>query len=163
MKRALIVAAAAMLLPSAAVALSCMAPDVVRDYHYAAEADENYMIVHGTLSFDRRLLPETDLNIPQPPAPAHDIAARLQGVAMTQNGFKAPYDEYVTLRVECYAVWCAAPEPGEVLAFVRLDETGPVVMSNPCGSLTHPDPTIEQAQQVYDCFRGVNCAPAPER
>lgn len=140
-----------------------MAPDVARDYQRAADSEDVYVVVEGRLTFDPSGLPTTAFDDPLPPQPMTDIPARLTGRSMSEAGFVRPFEQDVTLRVSCFAVWCAEPRPGAVLAFLKREAGGYVVSVDPCGTMTYPDPRLEQLETVVACFQGRDCVPAAER
>lgn len=143
--------------PGMASALSCLPPDVAGDYHRAAESRDVFIVVHGQLSFDPSGLPKTDFDNPLPERPVTDLPARLVGTALGDAGFDRPFAADVTLRAQCFASWCAQPQPGEVLAFLKREGRGYVVLTDPCGTMTHPDPSQEDLARVVACHRGGDC------
>jgi len=143
-----------------ALALSCLPHDVARTYAHAAEADAPYIVVHGTLSFDADLLPDTDMRDQRKP-PHTLIPARMTGQALTRDGFEQPFDREITLDVQCFGPWCAGAVPGiDHLGFLERRETGYVLALDPCGGMAHPEPTPDMLQRVLRCFQGGACAAA---
>ncbi|WP_417603898.1 hypothetical protein [Primorskyibacter flagellatus] len=149
------IAALLMLVAGQANALSCMRPDVARDYAQAASADETYFVVTGMLSFDPSGLPVVDYDNQSATPPETDIAAHLTGKTLTSGGFTAEFDRDVILRVHCFGPWCASPQPDtRYLSFVESTEQGLVMHVDPCGGLSHPEPTPEMQARVLACTTG---------
>lgn len=142
---------------SPALALSCLPPDVARTYAHAAEAEAPYIVVHGTLSFDADLLPDTDMRDQRKP-PHTLIPARMTGQALTRSGFNLDIDREITLDVQCFGPWCAGAVPGvDHLGFLERRETGYVLTLDPCGGMAHPEPTAAMLDTVQRCFRDGGC------
>ncbi|MGR3548887.1 MAG: hypothetical protein ACU0CB_18660 [Roseovarius sp.] len=140
-----------------ALALSCLPPDVAETYRRAAEAEETYIVVQGRLTFDPARLPGTDM-IPQQ-KPAHTlIPARLTGQALTKGGFDQAFDRAITLDVQCFGPWCASAVPGaEYLGFLERRDGGYVLTVDPCGGMSHPDPTPAMLDKALECLQGGPC------
>lgn len=149
------IAAVLMLVAGQANALSCMRPDVARDYERAASADETYFVVSGTLRFDPSLLPVVDYDNQSATPPQTDIAAHLTGQSLTGDGFTAEFVGDVILRVHCAGPWCASPQTDtQYLSFVERTEQGFVMHVDPCGGLSYPEPTPEMQARVLACAKG---------
>ncbi|MEQ8899091.1 MAG: hypothetical protein RID23_18575 [Roseovarius sp.] len=158
--RTLAPAALAALIASPALSLSCMAPDAARTYQQLDEAEERYIAVHGALSFDESKLPETDLQDQGSTPKSTPLPAQLTGMSLSAEGFTTPFVHPVTLDVRCYGPWCAGMTSGtEVLGFVELRESGPVLTLDPCYSVTIPEPDEKMLEQVIGCMKGEACAP----
>lgn len=136
-------------------ALSCMRPDIARDYERAASAEEIYHAVTGVLDFDPATLPVVDYDNQQDTPPETDIPARLTGRTLTSSGFTAEFERDITLRVHCFGPWCASPQPGTpYLTFVESTRQGLVMHVDPCGGLSHPNPSAELEARVVACSKG---------
>ena len=158
--RTLAPAALAALLAGPALALSCMAPDAPRSYQQADAAEERYLVVHGTLTFDDTRLPKTDLQDQGSIPESTPLPAQLTGMSLSAEGFTTPFDKPLTLDVRCFGPWCAGGTSGiEVLGFVELRESGPVLTLDPCSSMTIPDPSEQMLNQVIGCMKGEGCEP----
>lgn len=146
--------------PAPALALSCLAPDAARTFNQLDEAEERYVVVHGVLTFDDTKLPETDLQDQTSTPDSTPLPARLIGKSLSRDGFQTPYDKPITLDVRCFGPWCAgAPSGVEILGFVELRESGPVLTLDPCSSTSFIDPDETTLNQVTDCMRGDACKP----
>ncbi|WP_297771499.1 hypothetical protein [uncultured Roseovarius sp.] len=140
------------------LALSCLPHDVARTYLRASEAEEPYIVVHGRLLFDAERLPETDMQDQRKP-PHTLIPARITGQALTRSGFDLDFDREITLDVQCFGPWCAGAVPGiDHLGFLERREDGYVLTLEPCGGMSHPEPTPEMLQRVLRCYQGGACA-----
>lgn len=160
MIRCLTVSLAA-ILPLPAVALSCMPHSMEARYKQIAEAKEASVVVLGTLTFDAKLLPETDWDNQQKTPPQTNIPARIDGSALAKSGFNVSFQRDVVLSVLCYGPWCAsAVSGGQMLAFVQKSPEGYVVSTNPCGGDVFTAPSPDMIRKVQQCFNGEDCSPA---
>ena len=147
------------LLPMQAQALSCLPWGVTNAYLQADEAKETYYIVVGDLAFDPARLPKVDPERQDETPPVTLIPATFAGQAIVAQGGDVSFSTNVTLEVRCYGPWCARPQPGRVLAFVRKDDAGHFIQDNPCGGHIFANPRRDQLQQVRQCMRGRQCLP----
>ncbi|WP_299208810.1 hypothetical protein [uncultured Tateyamaria sp.] len=143
--------------PLPALALSCMPHGVTNAYQEAAEAEEGYVPVLGTLDFDKDLLPEMDLSGQSEVPPVTLIPATFKGDALTVRGVSQPFETDVVLEVQCFGPWCPQPQPGEMLGFLRQTDHSYVLHTNACGGFLFGRPTQEQVEQVKDCLGGRSC------
>lgn len=152
--------ALAVSVPQAASALSCLPYSVESAFVQADEADESYVVVRGSLSFDARKLPKVDLERQGDTPPMTLIPAKLTGKSLTQAGFVVPFDRDVTLAVACFGPWCAqVPHKTDVLAFVERGREGYVVSTNPCSGFLFAAPNPAMIRAVRACFAGKACEP----
>lgn len=141
-----------------ALSLSCLPVDVVTSFKDATTAEETYVVVHGTLEFDESDLPEVDLDRQDQTPPQTDIAARLTGKSLSKAGFKADFDQPITLRVECLGPWCGQAVPGtDYLSFLQVTDEGYLLAVNPCGGFDFAEPTPAMLNTVTQCFQGKSC------
>ena len=148
---------AALLIAGEAMALSCLPHDIKRTFTQAHEAEEVFIVVHGTVSFDADLLPKTDLEDQMVPE-STDIPARIEGVALTRKGFGSAFAQDITLRALCFGPWCGGMTPDiEQLTFLQRTEAGYVLQINPCGGMAFPEPTEGMLDTVATCFRNGSC------
>lgn len=144
-----------------AVALTCLPPDVVRAYHYAAEAEGAYIVVHGRLVFDEKRLPQVDWDRQQDTPPDTLIPARLTGHALSLEGFKTRFSRRITINAQCFGPWCAGAVSGaESLTLLERTESGYVLRLDPCGGMGFAEPSQGNLEQVVQCLRGKACEPA---
>ncbi|EAQ03662.1 hypothetical protein OB2597_10481 [Pseudooceanicola batsensis HTCC2597] len=149
------------MLAGPAYALSCLRPDVATAYTRAAEAEDGYLVVRGTLSHDR-LADEGTMRSPdQADGPPETFEATIEGRFLRGDAFAGEIAAPVTVVLECVSVWCAAPPPAgaEVLAFVRQTETTLFLETGPCGGTIFVDPGEDQIDRVLACHSGGDCAP----
>ena len=142
-----------------ALALSCLAPDVARDFQQADASDEVFIAVLGNLTFDPSRLPESDFVNQEQTPPETDIPARLEGRSLTRQGFTRAFTRDVTLRVLCFGPWCGGTTPGRVMAFLRRDGTEYTLFADPCGTRLYPDPRPDQIETITACMAGRACKP----
>ena len=138
-------------------ALSCKPHSVEHVYQNAAAATENYVVMYGALSFDGRLLPQTDRDPMTRPQDAL-ISARLVGKILSAEGFDVPAAIDLTFHVACFASWCGNGFPGaEYIAFLEQTAAGYVLKTNPCGGYAFPKPTQAMVEAVERCHTGGGC------
>ena len=143
-----------------ALALSCLASDVVRTYQQAAEADETYIVVYGALSFDEDKLPIVDYSNQMDTPPDTLIPARINGKSLTLGGFNADFDRPITLNAKCFGPWCAMPSSGTpYLAFLERTDEGYLLALDPCGGNGFYQPSEAIRNKVAVCFQGGACTP----
>ncbi|MEQ9259537.1 MAG: hypothetical protein RIG84_10590 [Roseovarius sp.] len=143
-----------------AVSLSCMRPDVARAFAQADAAEETYIVARATLSFDEALLPQTDWENQAATPPHTLIPARLEGQALTKEGFTTPFAQEITLDAQCFGPWCSGAESGtEFLVFLEKRAEGYLFPLDPCGTMAFPEPTAAQGARVLQCLRGAGCEP----
>ena len=146
-----------LLLPVQAMALSCLPYGITDAYRDAAEADETYVIVRGTLRFDPGELPEVDL-ADQAATPALTvIRAEMSGVNVGQKGRRVPFTKPVRLEVRCFGPWCSQPQPGDTLAFLLRKGQRYTLATDPCGGFLFGRPTAAQMRAVQQCLDGRLC------
>lgn len=151
----LIAATLTLLVATPALSLSCMRPDVKRSFQQAAQAEEVYVVAHGTLTFAEHKLPEAVGNDspPQTLIPAH-----LSGKALSATGFDVEFDRDITLDVLCFGPWCGGAGSGEeYLVFLRKDDEGYTMIADPCASMIFQDPNAEMLGTVSACFKAGTC------
>lgn len=143
--------------PVPASALSCLVPEVERSFATYDAAEENYIVVHGRLTLDRKAMPEGMTTSPPPPEMTV-VPGHLSGSSLTGDGFSLPFEQDVTLEVACIGPWCGGVGNGEdVLAFVRKDADGYALSVNPCGGALFETPKLEMLKQVEACMVSRDC------
>lgn len=149
-------------LPLPALALSCIPYGVSDAYLEAATAKEAYVPVLGLLSFDVTLNPQVDWENQQDTPATTLIPATFTGDALTVRGVDTPFATDVVLEVRCLGPWCASPQPGPVLGFLRKTSHSYVLSTHACGGYMFGRPDAGQIKQVRDCLAGKSCqATAP--
>lgn len=157
MIRTSVVAAALMVIATPALSLSCLRPDVARSYGYAVEAEESYLVVHGTLTFNDIKLPKS-LGNDRPPSTK--IRAHLKGKALSQSGFDHAFDRDVVLEVLCFGPWCGGANSGtSYLGFIKKEGSQYVFAVDPCGSFSFAEPTPKMLRKAKQCMNGRSCKP----
>ena len=140
-----------------ASALSCLPHTIQNAYLDAAAAQERYVVMHGRLSFDGALLPETESDPMNSPEDAL-IPARLVGQILMANGFGGQRAVDLTFHVQCYASWCGSGLPGaDYVAFLEETSAGYVLKTNPCGGYAFPKPTQVMVDALETCHAGGAC------
>lgn len=100
-----------------AFALSCLAPDIARDYHKAAQSDDTYIIVKGDLFFDETELPDRTDQRSSRARDMIDIDGWLAGYSLTKDGFTKRFERDVILRVSCLGPWCGGTSRANIWRF----------------------------------------------
>lgn len=145
-------------LPMQALALSCLAPSVERSFLRYDAAEEIYVVVHGRLTLDESDLPEGMTQDPPPPKRTL-LAAHLRGSSLRATGFDLPFDQELMLEVTCLGPWCGGARNGEsVLAFVRKDAEGYVLVASPCGGAIFERPRPAMLKAARQCLNGGACS-----
>ncbi|HKK97004.1 MAG TPA: hypothetical protein VJ928_02410 [Marivita sp.] len=139
--------------------LSCLRPDIARDFADAAASEDSYILVKGKLFFDETKLPKRGDGSPSDMPEGADIPAWFDGYSLTPDGFTRRFQRDVILRVTCVASWCGSTSNGEHLAFLKRADTDFIMQLDPCGGMTYRDPTREQERTVTRCMRGEGCDP----
>ncbi len=150
----------AMLSSGQALALSCMPHDLPRTYAEAAQSDESYIVVHGTLTFDEAKLPIVDYERQDQIPPHTLIPAQLRGKSLSDDGFSNVFDKPVTLDIQCFGPWCAGAKSGmPYLTFLQKTPEGYTMSLTPCGGFGFAEPSQKMLQKVTQCFNDGPCKP----
>lgn len=143
-----------------AVALSCLRPDPIDTFQRLAEAEEAYMVLRGTLTFDESALPPSvgANDTPQPdPIPGFFV-----GSGLTEEGFTEDYAGDVLLQVSCTGPWCGgARSDVEAIWFLPFSDAPVTLQADPCGSMTFYEPTEAVVSMVESCMAGGACSAQP--
>ncbi len=138
-----------------ALALSCMPFSIEDAYKRAAASKERYLAVHGVLTFDAHLMPDSYVV----DAPSEIlIPARIKGEFMTSKGFYTPISTAVTLKVECAGPWCGgARNNTDYLAFLREAGNSYELLISPCASDAFSTPSKKDLETILQCHTGGPC------
>ncbi len=139
-----------------ATALSCMRPDPIASFQNAAEAEESYFVLYGTLTFDESALPES-VGMGNRPEPV-PIPAEFTGKGLSQDGFVNDYAGPITLQPTCAGSWCGGAKSGvEAVFFVQVDDV-PTVVAGPCGGKIFENPSPAVLDALTTCMQGGECS-----
>ncbi len=156
--RKLILSLAAILLANPVFALSCMPYGVTNAWHDASDSPEDYIVVHGVLTFDSNLLPKVDMDNQGATPPETLIPAHMKGYALTTKGFTKEFDQDIILNVGCFGPWCGGALSGvPYLGFLKKSGSKFQLDTDPCGGFAFGKPSKELLQQVITCQRGGTC------
>lgn len=145
-------------LASQAQALSCLAPDPIRDFKEAHASQERWSAVVGRLDFDESRLPVVPIEEQGAPKPPTDLRGQLVGKFLGPNGFAEPFQGNVTVRVTCVMSWCGGARSGQrYLAFLKHEGSKRVVQVQPCGQWLYPAPSPALLDAIHACFSGGPC------
>ena len=138
-------------------ALSCMAPDVVRQYQHISRDETDYILVKGKVALSEAP------NAPAKPSgmkPTEAFtSARATGRALSASGFDVPFDQPITIRATCLAAWCGSPEGlSEDTHFLALRIEGEdlILDRDPCGGLVVRWSRQEE-RRLLDCHLKGKC------
>ncbi|PVA06489.1 hypothetical protein [Thalassorhabdomicrobium marinisediminis] len=161
MKHLILAALCATLTAGQASALSCLPSDVARAFQQASDAEERYVVLLGSFSFDMPPQTSTDINRPD----IRRTEAQFTGEYLGADGFTSAPALTVDLEFDCLAAWCGAlPETGdETLAFVEMVDNGYSLSVGPCFEKTFVRPSPEDVARVEACMRGDTCEEMPLR
>jgi hypothetical protein len=127
MKNAVLTAAAFALLAGPASALSCMAPDIVRSYEYAAEHEKIYFLFKGKISLVEDQTMPTERESFGADAPVEVTLEPVYGSFVGEifnEGVFVPYEATMEVQLDCVASWCGSyPDEKEALYFVSAAES----------------------------------------
>ena len=146
----------ALIAPLPALALSCIAPTVERSFDQFAAAEDDYVIVDGTLAFDPTRMPKgmTEVNPPE----MTRVPATMSGMSMDVLGSFEPFNEKITLEVLCIGPWCGGiSQDTWTMAFLRRTENSYALVISPCGGTYFIEPTDEQVETAQRCMRNGTC------
>ncbi|SHH65566.1 hypothetical protein [Marivita hallyeonensis] len=146
-----------LLMVQQAAALSCLAPNIARDYANAAASEDTYIVVKGQLFFDEAELPNRVDQRNARNGDSVDIPGWLAGQSLTADGFSRAFERDVILRVSCLGPWCGGTAKGDHLAFLKQEDQQWVMELSPCPGMTYQNPTEDQLSQVQSCFVGEAC------
>ncbi len=147
----------ALMAPLPASALSCRPPSVTTSFEQAQQSPDSYVVVHGRLTVDERLMPRAEGKGRSGPKRTL-IPAAIMGRSLSQAGFKLPFERKITLEVACFGPWCGDIASGtDVLAFLRQEAHGYALMITPCGGDVFVTPPAKMLKQVKTCFRRGQC------
>lgn len=141
-----------------ALALSCLPADPAADFLAADASEDTWVIVEGELSFNTALLPKRDLL--NNDAKDVDIPARFRGNALSRGGFDRTFITPITLRLTCAGPWCGGAAPGSLVAFLKREADGYVLIADPCGTRVYPEASPEVRNRLTQCIRGGVCKPS---
>ncbi|MEP3636695.1 MAG: hypothetical protein ABJN14_05460 [Paracoccaceae bacterium] len=144
-------------LPMPALALSCIPYGIQDAYLDAVESPEAYVIVRGKLTFDTSMLPKVDWNQQDKVPPVTNISARISGVHLGSFGKRASFSKDITLSIRCFGPWCGGAHEGDVVAFLRRDDTRYVLETDPCGGFLFAAPNAEHMRSLQQCLDGKSC------
>lgn len=139
-------------------ALSCIQPDVVRQYEHARDSEDTYSMVIGRIEpYGPIAVPEQDLTGQSDRR--LDTRVRLVGRSLTDRGFSTEFQRDVTLRVGCISVWCAGAPDTENEVFVTLRHEGDARLLDlgPCPSNALKW-TADDEARVLNCHRFQKCS-----
>lgn len=136
-------------------ALSCAQADAVASFQMAAASSDNFLILHGQLTFDPSGLVA---NGPADPAP---IAATFEGDWLSPDGFTSTAPLPLTLQQVCAASWCGSAQPNlPYLMFAQQTGESWTLSLNPCPGLLFQNPDAATLAAMEACIKGQDCTPA---
>lgn len=138
-------------------ALSCLEPDPIQAYLNADSSADRYGAVVGRLDFDEARLPPAVGDGDQQDV---EVRAHLVGDSLGFDGFTAPFQGNITLRIACFASWCGRPKSGaKYLIFIKREAGRHVAVADPCGGWMFERPSRDVLDKLHQCFVGGACIP----
>ena len=136
-------------------ALSCIMADPKRSFQQAADSEDTYYVLYGTLDFDAALLPQgVGTNDRGPAVP---IPAIFNGHSLSPAGFASYYAGEMTLLPTCAGPWCGKHAPNVAsLMFAKVADGTITIEASPCGGYIFPDPSKAVLDEMTACMNG-NC------
>jgi hypothetical protein len=141
---------------SQAAALSCLAPDMARDFQRIAASDKSYVVLNGTFTFAARPA-RGDETRPE----TQSFASKFTGQLLTGGGFTDDIaDVLITINSNCAASWCGEIVPdANYIAFVEQDGRKLTLQAEACPAYAFREPTAEMVKQIENCAAGKSCTP----
>jgi hypothetical protein len=154
MIKALLIAALTFVAGQAS-ALSCMRADVARTFHWAADAEERYLVLLGEFTFIEPEVDSADLNDSQ----SVIVPATFEGSYLGADGFVSGAALDVTLNFNCAGPCFASLESnsGPIMAFIEQTPDAYTLNVGPCYSTVFIQPTPSDIERVEACMRGEDC------
>lgn len=145
-----IAAAAAMLIASPAVALSCMPPSFDHSFDQARDAKETYGILAGSIDVNEAKVKQASKDGTTP----YSVMGMFTGAAVYSEGLSEEFQREITVEVKCYGPWCGnAQDIEDVIFFAKLGPAGSLMVEdNPCGG-TFFD--ADEADRAMERLRGL--------
>ncbi|MGV6839822.1 MAG: hypothetical protein ACWA40_06480 [Planktomarina sp.] len=136
-------------------ALSCVPNSAQSMYQRAAKAEEAYLPVLGRFSIPEGTVQWTDGG-GSGQHDGHSFQAQFVGKALTQYGFKADFDQTVTVHVSCLSIWCGGVGDWESLALLQQSDDGYSLSAGPCSGWIMPVSRI-RVDDFVTCHKGGAC------
>lgn len=134
-------------------ALSCIMADPKRSFQDAADSDDTYYVLYGTLDFDPALLPQGVGNNDR--GPAVPIPAIFKGHSLSPAGFASYYSEKMTLLPTCAGPWCGSHAPNVAsLMFAKVADGAITIEASSCGGNIFPEPSEAVLDDMTACMNG---------
>lgn len=149
----------AALFATQSVALSCMQLTPETMYQWAHKAEEIYVPVYGSFSYQSFEDPNKDTgntinNLPK----GYEIPGQFSGKFLTRGGLGSVLDTDVTIRVTCAAHWCGGPPSSDVsLAVLERKGDAYILHQNACPSSVFPNPQNRELKAFRSCLSGKHC------
>lgn len=154
----LLAVALSVLMPAQAMALSCLPSSVERSFGYAQDAEEQYVVVSGRLTFDERKLPKKTEN-PNDAPNLTRIPAKITGNMLSKAGFVTPFEQQITIELRCFGPWCGSANSGvDHLAFMKKTDMGYTLSVDPCYSAVFAKPTPKMLNSATACMNNAKCS-----
>jgi len=143
------------LCPQVTWALSCVAPDLARDFLWHQERESRYVVLMGSIEVDR----ENETVVPHPEYDSENFhyPAMFSGAYLTEDGFRFGYSADLTVSI-CKGQWCQGlPGTEEGIYFVEATDEGLFFFRNEC-NFTFPA-TAANRRLIERRMAGEYCQP----
>lgn len=153
-----VMAAGLVVISAQAQALSCLATDAISTFAQLDAAPDDYIVLHGSLTFDENALPPVLQENPVADEPA-PITAEFTGTGLTADGFTVDYAGPVVLQITCAGPWCGTAQSGQdAVIFVSVGDSPLTVTAGPCGGRLFYEPTPDTLAALTTCMQDGPCS-----
>ncbi len=139
------------MLPGAAMALSCLPPDIPDSFHSANASEKSYIVVEGEFTLE-------DPGFVAEPGKLMLTSGSFKGRWLGSRGKSSRFEQPVTFEVECVEDTCGKILPGEdLITFLRKEKDEYFVEVQACGGSLFYGPSKSDKEAVLQCLNGGDC------
>lgn len=139
------------MLPGAAMALSCLAPDIRDSFHSADASEKSYIVVEGEFTLE-------DPEFVAEPGKVNLTSGSFKGRWLGSRGKSSRFEHPVTFEIGCVENTCGNIFPGEnLITFLRNEKDEYFVEVQPCGGSLFYGPSKPDKEALQQCLNGGNC------
>ncbi len=142
---------AVVMLPGAAMALSCLPPDIRDSFHSADASEKSYIVVEGEFTLE-------DPEFAAEPGKLKLTSGSFKGRWLGSRSKSSQFEHPVTFEVGCVEDICEKILPGEnLITFLRKEKGEYFVEVRPCGGSLFYGPRKSDKEAVQQCLNGGDC------
>ena len=139
------------MLPGAAMALSCLPPDIRDSFHSANASEKSYIVVEGEFTLE-------DPGFVAVPGKLMLTSGSFKGRWLGSRGKSSRFAQPVTFEFECVEDTCGKILPREnLITFLRKEKEEYFVEVQPCGGSLFYGPSQPDKEAVQRCLNGGDC------